>query len=698
MNLQSVKTRFIGSYLFLLLLFVIQVPIVFVLVGGMTDKYAQIDTAGGLRMRAVEITDILNRHLMSGNEELESLFQKRKGEYQGVIDNFRNGTDTIAALNSKETSGKLKVVESKWVAMRGTLDETMVNGDNMRRMKHKVEASTFPLVGKLNTLIAAEKKSKNPAIIALIDETGFQRMRTVKLSYLMERYILASADKPKIKIEIEKTIAGFDGSMSKFGAIVTANVKGAAGKAMSDALESIAKTWELRKADVWKTISFNEAFHANLNKIINEHTPEVVAAANDFTKHISSQAKHEAMGGVKLIAFSVIVSAIVAAFFMWSANTMIIRPIVRIKETVEKFAHGDLTDRSGVKISFFGREIKDEVSALGSSVDDMADSMSNVLGRITESSNLLASSSEQLSASASEIKSGTDSQSAQTAQVATAMEEMSATVIEVAKNSQQVSESARIAQETASDGGNIVREAINAMQEVSESTTSTAETIGKLGESSEEIGSIISVINDIADQTNLLALNAAIEAARAGEQGRGFAVVADEVRKLAERTTTATKEISAMISSIQTETNTAVEAMGDGIKKVDNGVRLANETGEALAKIVDGVQSVTDMVNQIATATEEQSATADEISRSMDSISDVSKSNVEAIGEVTSATGETARLATELKDLVASFKVNNGFGSAPELKLVSRNDQPAGQQSNAGQFSDGSHHQNAGNR
>jgi methyl-accepting chemotaxis protein len=700
MSLQSVKTRFVGSYVFLLVLFVIQIPIVFVLVGGMTEKYSQIDTAGGLRKRAVEITDILNRHIMTGDETLEALYQKRKGEYQGVIDSFRSGTATLTALDNPEITAQLKVVENKWGDMRTTLDETMVNGDNMRETKQEVEASTFPLVAKLNTLIAAEKGSNSAAIKEYVDGTGFQRMRTVKLSYLMERYILSSEDAVALGNEIEKTISGFDADLRELGGVIAANAKGVSGEKLNDAFKSVSSAWESRKVNVREVLSYNDAFQANIKRLINDHTPEVVAAANEFTHLISNNAEIEAMGGVKVMAISVAISAVVAAFFMWSANTMIIRPIVRIKETVERFAHGDLTDRCGVKITFFGREIKDEVSALGDSVDEMANSMSDVLGRISDSSNLLASSSEQLSASAIEIENGTNSQSAQTAQVATAMEEMSATVIEVAKNSQQVSESARVAQETAAEGGNIVRDTISAMQEVSDSTTSTAETIGKLGESSEEIGTIISVINDIADQTNLLALNAAIEAARAGEQGRGFAVVADEVRKLAERTTTATKEIGGMISSIQTETSTAVAAMGEGIKKVDNGVRLANETGEALAKIVDGVQSVTDMVNQIATATEEQSATADEISRSMDSISDVAKTNVNAIGEVSSATGETSRLASELKELVGNFKINDGSGSthrASELRLVSKSTKPTGQHSDAGLSSVDSHHHNAGN-
>ncbi|MEK7773961.1 MAG: methyl-accepting chemotaxis protein, partial [Deltaproteobacteria bacterium] len=280
-----------------------------------------------------------------------------------------------------------------------------------------------------------------------------------------------------------------------------------------------------------------------------------------------------------------------------------------------------------------------------------------VIGGIKDSSGLLASAAEQLSASSSQIAEGADRQSNQTTQVATAMEEMNATVLEVARNSQTVSESAKQARETAEQGGNVISQAVSAMKEVAESTSVTADTVKRLGKSSEDIGAIVSVINDIADQTNLLALNAAIEAARAGEQGRGFAVVADEVRKLAERTTRATKEISNMINSIQAETNKAVNEMADGTLKVENGVRLANEAGEALGKIVNGVHTVTEMISQIATSAEEQSATTDEITQNMDSIKDVSKTSVTAIAEAARASNEMARLATELKDLVSRFSV-----------------------------------------
>jgi methyl-accepting chemotaxis protein len=425
-----------------------------------------------------------------------------------------------------------------------------------------------------------------------------------------------------------------------------------------------------------KAITASDTFSSMTIQLADTHTPAMVVAANNLTQAFIDNASANAKRGLGIMAISVLISTIIAGFFMYCTNTQVLNPITKIKETVEKFASGDLSDRSNIKVSFLGRDLKDEITDLGDSVDQMAESMSSVIGSITESANRLAASSSTVSETAKSIADGASQQSGQTAQAATAMEEMSATVIEVAKNAQQVSESSTEAQEIATNGGEIVRQAITAMQEVSDSTTSTADTIGKLGKSSEEIGSIISVINDIADQTNLLALNAAIEAARAGEQGRGFAVVADEVRKLAERTTTATKEIGGMISSIQKDTGTAVEAMGDGIQKVDNGVRLANEAGEALSQIVTGIQNVTDMVRQIATSTEEQSATSDEISRNMDSISEVATTSESAISEVTGATEEMGRLAADLKELVANFKLAPRSGNNRNTVAMTTNVTP----------------------
>ncbi len=250
-------------------------------------------------------------------------------------------------------------------------------------------------------------------------------------------------------------------------------------------------------------------------------------------------------------------------------------------------------------------------------------------------------------------------QSHQAEEVAAAIEEMSRTVTDNATNAAKTSHVALKNQQIAEGGGLIVKDTVKKMQDIAKVVKQSADNIIKLGESGQKIGEIISVIDDIADQTNLLALNAAIEAARAGEQGRGFAVVADEVRKLAERTTEATKEIAGMISGIQNETKNAVDAMNIGTKEVQNGIELADKAGSALNEIVISSKEVLDMVNAIASSNEEQSATAEEVAKNMTEISRVTADSAAQIEDIVNATKIVSELSNELNILISKFKVES---------------------------------------
>jgi len=206
-------------------------------------------------------------------------------------------------------------------------------------------------------------------------------------------------------------------------------------------------------------------------------------------------------------------------------------------------------------------------------------------------------------------------------QIATAMEEMSMTVNEVAGNTNNASDSASQVSDNALEGQKVVNQAVREMQKVAEVVRSSAVIVGNLGATSEKIGEFVNVINEIADQTNLLALNAAIEAARAGEQGRGFAVVADEVRRLAERTMTSTKQISTMVAEIQNGTRLAVESIERGKDEAEKGEELSHKAEESLNSIVQSVEEIKNMIAQIATASEEQAATATVIASNLEEIS-----------------------------------------------------------------------------
>lgn len=332
-------------------------------------------------------------------------------------------------------------------------------------------------------------------------------------------------------------------------------------------------------------------------------------------------------------------------------------PIVRLQEIMTNVGEtNNLTLKVDVKSS-------DEIGQMGTAFNTMIANFHKVVRDIHASADHMASGSEELSASAAQIAAGTEVQTDRAEHVATASQELSATVIEVAKNVAGVADSARQANEAANKGSDIVTRTIESMNGIATTAKESSEVIGTLGDRSQEIGKIIKVIDDIADQTNLLALNAAIEAARAGEQGRGFAVVADEVRKLAERTSKATKEIGEMILSIQAETEKAIETMETEVKVVEEGVALGQEAGVALDEIATQVSEVTATIEQIATASEEQSTTADQISGDIEAVASVTKETTEGVNQIVQASEEMARLASSLQQLVSMFKIGEGTGS-----------------------------------
>ncbi len=326
-------------------------------------------------------------------------------------------------------------------------------------------------------------------------------------------------------------------------------------------------------------------------------------------------------------------------------------PMRRLAADAEQIATGDL----GVDV---GVDSHDEVGQLARSFEKMVNSLRELIGRLADSSAEVQKSSVAMQSNSEQMATGAEEVAAQAVTVATASEEMSATSGDIAQNCMLAAESARRANDAADHGATVVENSIAVMKRIADSVKSSSATVMELGQKSDQIGAIVDTIQDIADQTNLLALNAAIEAARAGEQGRGFAVVADEVRALAERTTKATKEISEMIKVIQHNTQTAVAAMEEGVAEVHNGTDEAARSGEALRKIQDEINAVNLQVQQIATAAEEQTATTSEITGNMHQITEVVGAAVERAHDTYNSAQHLSRLSEELQRVVGQFKLS----------------------------------------
>ncbi len=387
-------------------------------------------------------------------------------------------------------------------------------------------------------------------------------------------------------------------------------------------------------------------------KFIEEHNMALlkeVSAAGDMYADLSAR-KTSILIITQIAVF--FISIAIAVIGLIILTRIIVRPVSQIVGMAKAVAAGDLTAR---RLDFKNR---DEMGMLGGAVNKMKDNLSVIISNIGTTSSNVADTAVQLSSYSTKMVHGAENQSSRTTDVAGAMEEMSATVIEIVRNSQTAAESAKLAQDTAVNGGEVVSMAVQGMMTVAATVKSSAATVETLGKSSEEIGGIVTVINDIADQTNLLALNAAIEAARAGEQGRGFAVVADEVRKLAEKTTKATKQIADMIQTIQNDTRGVMTSMNEGTRQAESGVRLANDAGEALKQIVSSVQKVTNLVSLIASAAEEQSSTTDSIAISVTEIAGVAKDALEGIKQISMASENLSAVSARLQDIIGAFRLS----------------------------------------
>ena len=337
-------------------------------------------------------------------------------------------------------------------------------------------------------------------------------------------------------------------------------------------------------------------------------------------------------------------------FAAWAITRQIVIPLSQTLKVAERIAAGDLTQN-------LVSERQDELGQLQRAIQSMTLGLRELIGGISDGVRQIASAAEELSAVTELTSAGVNSQKVETDQVATAMNEMTATVQEVARNAEEASEAALAADQQAREGDKVVGEAIAQIERLAKEVGNSTEAMGHLKRESDKIGSVLDVIKSVAQQTNLLALNAAIEAARAGEAGRGFAVVADEVRSLAQRTQKSTEEIEELIVGLQSGTQQVATIMDNSRTLTDSSVELTRRAGGSLESITRTVSAIQSMNQQIAAAAEQQSAVAEEINRSVLNVRDVSEQTSAASEETAASSVELARLGTHLQMLVGKFRI-----------------------------------------
>ncbi|SFS29338.1 methyl-accepting chemotaxis protein [Pseudomonas sp. NFACC42-2] len=351
-----------------------------------------------------------------------------------------------------------------------------------------------------------------------------------------------------------------------------------------------------------------------------------------------------------LLLLATVLALVFGLVAAWAITRQIILPLNQTLQVAERVASGDLSHNlTSLR--------QDELGQLQRAMQSMTVGLRELIGGISEGVTQIASAAEQLSAVTEQTNAGVNSQKVETDQVATAMNEMAATVQEVARNAEEASEAAVAADQQAREGDKVVGEAIAQIERLATEVGNSTVAMADLKRESDKIGSVLDVIKSVAQQTNLLALNAAIEAARAGEAGRGFAVVADEVRSLAQRTQKSTEEIEELIVGLQSGTQQVANIMDNSRGLTDSSVELTRRAGSALENITRTVSTIQAMNSQIATAAEQQSAVAEEINRSVLNVRDISEQTASASEETAASSTELARLGTHLQALVGRFRV-----------------------------------------
>ncbi|QIH05816.1 methyl-accepting chemotaxis protein [Pseudomonas sp. BIOMIG1BAC] len=399
---------------------------------------------------------------------------------------------------------------------------------------------------------------------------------------------------------------------------------------------------ELRTLLNTDLLNNSEAVNTVLNRLLEINTQQ--------TLDTNRQAAEQYSAAVKLVVVLLILATALTLLFAWLLTRSITLPIAKALDAAEEIAEGNLTRPIHVDGS-------DEAGRLLRAMAKMQENLRDTLQHISGSATQLASAAEELNSVTEESARGLTQQNNEIEQAATAVNEMTSAVEEVARNAVSTSEASREATTSAGDGRDLVQETVSAIERMSADVQSTAGLIGDLANESRDIGKVLDVIRGLADQTNLLALNAAIEAARAGEAGRGFAVVADEVRALAHRTQQSTSEIERMIGSIQNGTEQAVDSMRNSTERAESTLNIARGAGLSLDTINSAIIQINERNLVIASAAEEQAQVAREVDRNLVNIRDLSVQSATGANQTSAASNELSRLAVDLNSMVARFSL-----------------------------------------
>ncbi|MEE5105867.1 methyl-accepting chemotaxis protein [Pseudomonas alliivorans] len=558
---------------------------------------------------------------------------------QGKLDTFKKHQQSLLSTFNNPVNikplGQLTDVIREYEA---SLNQMRAVYQTSARVRTEMTANATTATQSIDALNSAVLQM-DPSDPARFDQV--QLVSTARQDLTLVRYeVRGYTSKPDDKSEkaafqqLDTAIEHLDGFKSAFGAARVVPLE--------NALRSYRRSVDAFKATTVEAATVRKDLTtqgATIVKLGDELYDLQMKLGDDDT----AQARNLQIGCILLVLILGIMAAVII-------TRQITRPLQETLAIVDRIASGDLTHTAVITR-------RDELGVLQQGIQRMGATLRDLISGIRDGVTQIASAAEELSAVTEQTSAGVNSQKVETDQVATAMHEMSATVHEVARNAEQASVAAADADKEARAGDKVVGEAIGQIERLAAEVVRSSDAMTVLEQESDKIGKVMDVIKAVAEQTNLLALNAAIEAARAGEAGRGFAVVADEVRGLAQRTQQSTEEIESLVAGLQNGTRQVSEIMLGSRTLTDSSVELTRKAGVSLESITRTVSNIQAMNQQIAAAAEQQSSVADEISRSIVNVRDVSEQTAEASEETAASSVELARLGGQLQMLVSHFRV-----------------------------------------
>ncbi|MEZ5627460.1 MAG: methyl-accepting chemotaxis protein [Rhodocyclaceae bacterium] len=634
--------------------------------------YAQIDAQADMAEREVrglavfeetlKALALMQRHrgasaaVLGGDASIAPIRERLAGE----LDQAMNAVDAAIAGpgDGFELTGAWSAVKSYWPVLRGGAPGEI--GANVAQHTRMIEA-TMRMLGDIGAAAglamdpAVDTSNMLAALLGPLPEVTERlgRMRALGASVLAKGALSADDEKRLYDLlgQIKLVSAALHDKLRRAGAANSGLTQRFA-QASSDIADRMTEVNNAVQAQLIEQAfsmtpgDFFALATTAIDRVYQVNAQAILPATRDALRD-----RAEALQRVLMIQMVIAVAAIVFVGYVLSAMYLAIVGSVReLNIGAEQLARGDYTAR----VAFSAR---DELSEVARQFNGMAEQLAGIIRQVKQTSTSLSDAASEMAANASQVADGSERQSEAAASMAAAVEEMTVSIDEINRHAQAASTQSADSGRLSREGGEVVRQSVKEMERIAASVHQVAEVIRALGAQSGQISTIVNEIREIADQTNLLALNAAIEAARAGEQGRGFAVVADEVRKLAERTAKATGEITGMVGAIQEGTHRAVGTMEDGVGRVQEGVALTTKAGASMAQIDAGAARVVVSVEDISAALREQSAASNDIARNVEAIAQMSEQNSAAVRGAARTAEQLDGMARRMSEQVACFRV-----------------------------------------